>query len=373
LVSSRRSSRPSIPVYEEAGTNGFSAKLGEVEVAIYQSLHHLGVSESQVQFRRVVRRAQEEKHWDYVELEVSLPPGKSLTKAQQVVTGNLGALPGEISWEAKKKDAAHLELLIKVEGILTHRLALYLTKEEQPRRSPAAAEIPRVAIVIDDLGHDGRLAQRFLEIKAPLSFSVLPHGTFSKSIALRIHEAGRELLLHLPMEPKGYPETNPGDGALLVEMPDATLLQKLREDLDSVPYVVGVNNHMGSRLCEYAEKMSLVMVELKERGLFFLDSRTSSMSKAYGVAVQMGVPAVERDVFLDNIQDPPAIRSQIRRLIQLARLKGRAIGIAHPHDATLEVLRETMPQFQVQGIELVPVSQLLQYSVAPQSVQKTQR
>jgi polysaccharide deacetylase 2 family uncharacterized protein YibQ len=216
-----------------------------------------------------------------------------------------------------------------------------------------------VAIVIDDLGYDGKLAKRFLKIEGPLSFSVLPHGTFSKSIARRIHDAGQELLLHLPMEPTGYPDVNPGVGALLVEMTDVELVKTLRKNLDAFPYVKGVNNHMGSRFCEYERKLRPVMLELNTRGLFFLDSRTTGKTKAYTVAQELHVPSAKRNVFLDNIQNPRAIRAQLKRLTELARLRGGAIGIAHPHEVTLEVLRREIPKLSRKGVELVPVSQLV--------------
>jgi polysaccharide deacetylase 2 family uncharacterized protein YibQ len=216
-----------------------------------------------------------------------------------------------------------------------------------------------VAIVIDDVGYDGKLARKFLEIEGELSFSVLPRSTFSKSISRRIREAGRDLLLHLPMEPKGYPEVNPGVGALLTEMTEAELVQTLRKNLDSLPHAKGVNNHMGSKFCEYEKKLLPVMKELKSRGLFFLDSRTTSGTRAYAVAQELNVPAAERNVFLDNIQNSHAIRGQLNRLVQLARLKGMAIGIAHPHEATLSVFRVEIPDLPGKGVELVPISQLL--------------
>jgi polysaccharide deacetylase 2 family uncharacterized protein YibQ len=230
---------------------------------------------------------------------------------------------------------------------------------QQPKKPPEPPR-PRVAIVIDDLGYDGRLARSFLALQEPLSFAVLPHATFSKSIARQAHEAGRDLLLHLPMEPKGYPEVNAGEGVLLVAMNNGVLLEKLRESLAALPSIVGVNNHMGSRFSEDEEKMRVVLGEIKQRGLFFIDSRTSAESRGYSLAVQMGIPAAERDVFLDNIQSPQTIGSELRRLAQLARLKGKAIGIAHPHEVTLEVLRQALPQLRQEGIELVPVSQVLQ-------------
>ncbi len=347
-----------IPVYEEKTGNGFTELVDEVELTIYQSLNQLGVDPSQVTFRKVIHRTQHNRQWDFSELEVSIAQGQSLLQVEEVFTRNLKDLGGQVAWEIRRNTGPDWELLIRVERISTHRLALYLRPKQATEKVPPATT-PKLAIVIDDLGHDGRLAKRFLEIEGPLSFSVLPYGTFSKSIARRVHEAGRELLLHLPMEPKGYPEVSPGAGALLVAMTEVELLQTLRKNLDSLPYISGVNSHMGSRFSEHEQKMRLVIEELKHRGLFFLDSRTSKKTRAFMVAQQLKVPSAERNVFLDNIQNPRAIRGQLKRLIQLARLRGSAIGIAHPHEATLEVLRDDIPKLPGKGIELVPVSHLL--------------
>ena len=347
-----------VPAYEEETQNGFVELVDEVEVAIYQSLRQLGVQPSQIQFRKVTHKAQKRKRWSFAELEVSLTQNQKFSRAKKFFASNLSSLGSKVTLESHKKTTVHLELLIRVEDILTHRLAFFLRRKPR-REKPRHKTLAKLAIVIDDFGYDTRLARRFLEIEGPLSFSVLPNGTYSDKIARRVHKAGRELLLHLPMEPKGYPEIDPGEGALLMKMTDAELVQKLRNNLDSLPYISGVNNHMGSRLCENEEKMTLVMRELKNRNLFFVDSRTSSETKAFSVAKQLKVPAAERSVFLDNIQSVKAIRSQMNRLIHRARLQGTAIGIAHPHETTLTVLKEMVPTLSGKGVKLVPVSQIV--------------
>ncbi|UCG14359.1 MAG: divergent polysaccharide deacetylase family protein [Deltaproteobacteria bacterium] len=360
-----RDENSSIPAYEEADGNGFSTLLGEVEAVIYQGLRQLGVQTFQVRFRKAAYWNKRDRQREFTELQVTLDSDQSLIELERLLEEKLRSVGRKVTWEARKqKPGPDLELLVKLDGIVTHRLAISQRRDE-PSEDSTRPVTARLAIVIDDLGYDGRLARRFLEIEGPLSFSVLPHGTFSESIARRIHQAGRDLLLHLPMEPKGYPEIDPGVGALLVDMTSAELRQTLRRNLDTLHDINGVNNHMGSRFCENETKMSLVMQELKHRELFFLDSRTTSNTKGHTVAVQLGVPSAERDVFLDNIQSPRAIRAQMKRLIQLARLKGRAIGIAHPHEATLRVLKQVIPQLPNQGIELVPVSELLQVKIPP--------
>jgi uncharacterized protein len=364
-ITAPRPRQPAAPAYEESGAGDFTTLVREVELAIYESLRQLGIPPSEVKFRKVMHRSREGKNWEYADLEVQLRQGQSMARAEEVISRSLKRVPGKVTWEVTQRSGSYLVGRITVQGMLTHRLSL--SREEvqpkaqvqQPAKPPEPPR-PRVAIVIDDLGYDGRLARSFLALQEPLSFAVLPYATFSKSIARQVHEAGRDLLLHLPMEPKGYPEVNAGEGVLLVAMNDGVLLEKLRETLAAVPAIVGVNNHMGSRFSEDEDKMRVVLGEMKQRGLFFVDSRTSAESKGYSLAVQMGIPAAERDVFLDNIQSPQAIGSELRRLAQLARLKGKAIGIAHPHEVTLEVLRQALPQLRQDGLELVPVSQVLQ-------------
>jgi polysaccharide deacetylase 2 family uncharacterized protein YibQ len=358
LARDRLYQKTAVPAYEEGRNNRFGELISEVELVIYQSLHQLGVHASQVQFSKVVHRVQHNRQWDYTELEVTLPQEQSLASIHELFAHNIKILSGQVTLESRKSEGPDLELLIRVEGSLTHSLALFQRRKQASKKAQTTT-VPKVAIVIDDLGYDGKLAKKFLKIEGPLSFSVLPHGTFSKSIARRIYDAGQELLLHLPMEPTGYPEVNPGVGALLVEMTDVELVQTLRENLDAFPYVKGVNNHMGSKFCQDERKLRPVMLELNARGLFFVDSRTTSKTKAYKLAQKLRVPSAERNVFLDNIQNPRAIRAQLNRLTELARLRGGAIGIAHPHEVTLEVLRQEVPKLSKKGIELVPVSQLV--------------
>jgi len=364
-ITSPRPRQPAAPAYEESGAGDFITLARGVELALYESLRQLGVPQSEVKFRKVVHRSREGKQWDYADIEVQLRQGQTMARAEEVISRSLKGVPGKVTWEVIQKSGSHLVGRITVQGMLTHRLSL--SREEvqpqaqvqQPAKLPEPPR-PRVAIVIDDLGYDGRLARSFLALQEPLSFAVLPHATFSKSIARQVHEAGRDVLLHLPMEPKGYPEVNAGEGVLLVTMDNGVLLERLRENLAALPFIDGINNHMGSRFSEDEDKMRVVLGEIKQRGLFFVDSRTSAESRGYGLAVQMGIPAAERDVFLDNIQSPQAVRSELGRLAQLARLKGKAIGIAHPHEVTLEVLRQMLPQLHQEGIDLVPVSQVLQ-------------
>jgi polysaccharide deacetylase 2 family uncharacterized protein YibQ len=215
----------------------------------------------------------------------------------------------------------------------------------------------RVALVIDDLGHDVADLRPLEALGVPVTYSVLPYEPQTPEVVAELRRRKAEILLHLPMEPRNG--ENPGPGALLQGMSDGELRQRTEEALKAVPGAVGVNNHMGSLLSAEEGPMSTVLGVLAERNLFFLDSRTSAESVGYKVALGLGVPAAERQVFLDGEATPEAIHAQFQRLLAVARAKGSAIAIGHPHPETLAALTREVPKAKADGFEFVPVSFLL--------------
>lgn len=236
-----------------------------------------------------------------------------------------------------------------------------------PKPAPPPVElkppIGRVAIVIDDFGQDLKMAKRFLEIPLPITFAVLPHQRHSREIARLAHARGREVLLHVPMEPQGYPVVNPGRGALLLSMSDESIQKSLHTALDTSPYFKGVNNHMGSRFTENEPRMELVLGEIARRGMFFLDSHTTASSVAVPVAQKLLVPTGRRDIFLDHVQTEEFVRSQLNQLIARAKTTGSAIAIGHPYECTLKVLREDPERFSRERIAVVPCGELMTNSL----------
>jgi hypothetical protein len=258
--------------------------------------------------------------------------------------------------EAKAQDGTW-EVMVKVDNLLAHRLIFHPPKIKPP---PIRPPRPRLAIVVDDLGADKRIAEELLRLDASLTFSILPFQPHSRRIAQRAHAQGKEIILHLPLEPRGFPLKDPGKGALFVAMSERELLGQLRKDLDAVPFIVGVNNHMGSRFMEHAAAVRLVMGELKKRGLFFLDSRTTAKTEGYQIARELALLAGERDIFLDNENDVQDIRAQLEALIRVAKDRGKAVGICHPYPATIIVLKGMIAKIKAQGIQIVPLSQALE-------------
>jgi uncharacterized protein len=237
-----------------------------------------------------------------------------------------------------------------------------LAKKDIPRAIPKPElrplkKLPSVAIIIDDLGYDKNMAEKFAQLDAALTFSILPYSPFQKKISGLARSRDLEVMLHLPMEPVEYPEVNPGPGTLLTSMTPDELIRQLEQNIAAVPDAKGVNNHMGSKLTTESTQMYQIFSVLKQRGLFFVDSRTTADSICEPSARLFQVPFAQRDVFIDHYQTPGFIRKQIKELIRIAELKGEAVGIMHPHTTTLRILQEMLPDLK-KHVQLVPVSKI---------------
>jgi polysaccharide deacetylase 2 family uncharacterized protein YibQ len=193
----------------------------------------------------------------------------------------------------------------------------------------------------------------------PLSLAVIPGLPATARTVGEAARLGFEILLHQPMEPREAGGKDPGTGVLLTSMSAEAVREIVRASLAAVPGAVGVNNHMGSRFTEDAAGLDALMAELKEHGLFWLDSRTTAGTRGVEAAQAAGVPAVGRDIFLDSDLNPDAIRRQVRKLIEAARKRGSAVAIGHPHPETIAVLHELRAELLASGVALVPVAALL--------------
>lgn len=220
-------------------------------------------------------------------------------------------------------------------------------------------QAPMVAIVVDDIGYDRKTAQQLLSLDAPLTISVLPYGPHSRSLAVEARAQGHEIMLHLPMEPAEFPEINPGSGALLSQMTPDELIHALNANLDLIPGLSGVNNHMGSGISTSPERMRQIFSILKKRGLYYIDSRTTAETVARPSAELLQIRFTERDIFIDHLEDEAFIRGQLKQLIKRAQRQGYAVGIAHPHAVTFRVLADFLPQLK-QAVELVPASMVVE-------------
>ena len=216
----------------------------------------------------------------------------------------------------------------------------------------------QLAIIIDDIGYNKKNSERAAQLSGAFTLSVLPFTPFASSSAQLAHRNHKELMLHVPMSNlKNLPL---GKGGLNSQMDKPTLLAILRKDLDDVPFIKGINNHMGSRLTQVPTAMAWVMEELKQRELYFVDSRTTALTVALETAQHYRVPSIKRDVFLDDEPTVAAITRQLQLALTIANRQGVAVAIGHPYPATLSVLENLQPHLIQHKVSLVFVSQLLQ-------------
>ncbi len=232
-------------------------------------------------------------------------------------------------------------------------------KEPAARKKPLKTRLGTIAIIVDDMGNSTHEADSLLAMDVPITFSLIPGFAKVRQVADAAHRKGEEVMVHMPMEPKGYQEKPFEKNGLLLAMSDEEIERRVKGYLNAVPYAVGANNHMGSRFTEDRPKMQTVLGVLKGKGLFFIDSKTSPASVGDKLAREMGIPAASRNVFLDNVQDVGAIGVQIEKLADMAKRNGSAIGICHPHKTTLQALAATLPRLKAEGITFVHVSKLV--------------
>ena len=232
----------------------------------------------------------------------------------------------------------------------------------EPATSPvpdSSAVTPAIAIIIDDVGHSLAQGRRLIALPAPVALAILPHTQAAQRLADEAGVAGKTVMLHQPME--NGAGLSIGPGGLYVGMPRGELEQILHANLNSFVPIQGINNHMGSRLTAEREAMDWVMQVLKERGLFFIDSRTTRDTQAAFAAEAAGVRHLSRDVFLDNERTPEAIGSAFGRALALARRQGTALVIGHPYAQTLDYLEQRLADdlLRSEGVEVVSVEELL--------------
>lgn len=216
---------------------------------------------------------------------------------------------------------------------------------------------PRIAIIVDDMGLNMDVAKELGEIDADLTFSILPMRPYSKEVATYLHNIGKEIMLHLPME--GSNDKDPGAGALYKNMSPAVVRSILLKDISSVPYISGVNNHMGSKVTPDKTIMTTIARELKKKRFFYIDSLTTNKSVCKEVAKTAGLPFASRDVFLDNVDSYAYICDQLDKLVTIGEKCSYGIGTCHPHPTTIAVLKKEIPRLKKQGVVIEPVSILV--------------
>jgi len=292
---------------------------------------------------------------------VSLPDAVRLG-ALESAWRNAAGIRG-ISFERRESAGASAAYSLNHDGHTLLALDVFVVTPLPAPGAPASGA-PELAVIVDDLGYDPGAARSVFAIPARVTVAVLPNLPESSSIAEEAHRRGIEVLLHLPMESVAG-EDKAEKIELHVGEPPAEVASVLDQMLATVPHAAGVNNHQGSRATSDAALMSSVAAALRAHNLFFIDSRTAPGSRAFDAARRAGVPAAARNVFLDDDEQPAAIRRQLEHAEHLAREQGMCVAIGHPHASTLDVLSEMLPEVEARGVRLVSASDIARANPAP--------
>jgi polysaccharide deacetylase 2 family uncharacterized protein YibQ len=246
---------------------------------------------------------------------------------------------------------ALLAVFVLPAGLLAGSDKAFAAEVNDPRAS--------IALIIDDLGNQYSQDSEAIKLTGPVTCAFLPYAPFTRVLAEQAHAGRKEVMLHLPMEALNEEPREAGE--LTLDMTRLQFIQTLQGDLASVPHVSGINNHKGSLLTRHPGHMAWLMQGMSQQGgLFFVDSRTTAATVARQLATEYRIPSIDRRVFLDNQQTTRAIQAQFRRLLDIARRDGTALGIGHPHTETLAVLRQELARLDDYNIQLVPVSRLIE-------------
>lgn len=224
----------------------------------------------------------------------------------------------------------------------------------QPAASPGSGQL---AIIIDDCGQWLGTEEDLIALPIPITLSVLPHVRYTGRIAQEASDAGKGVMLHLPMEPLSH--VYPGPGEIKDAMTDDEVTKQTEDDVAQVPLAKGANNHEGSEASADGRVMKDVIAVMKEHGLFFVDSRTNAKSVGQSIAQEDGVPNARRDVFLDNEANLAYTESMLEQAVTLAKENGSAIAIGHPKPTTLAAIRDLYPKLQAQGVQFVLAENLV--------------
>jgi polysaccharide deacetylase 2 family uncharacterized protein YibQ len=300
-------------------------------------------------------------------LFIALPTGGSEQARRESVANLIQSLDriatsNNLTRDEATSSGALLRLDYRSAGVITNSVHIIApTARAASTASPRQGEKSgpaRLAIILDDLGNDRAAADAIFALPYALTISVLPNHAHSVDIAEEARRRGYEVMLHLPMQSVGkeMPETqelHPG-------MPAGDIPVLFEQMMQSVPNAVGVNNHQGSQATADPALMEELMPVLQKWNLFYVDSRTTAATVAYDTAQRLGVRSGFRNVpFLDDVAEVSAVRKQLELALRGAKDKGEAIAIGHPHPATLQALREILPQAESRGVHLVYASDLV--------------
>jgi len=268
-----------------------------------------------------------------------------------------------VSVEMKPRQGAGGRLVLKYSTLILVARPSPLPERTAPAAPPiviARRSLKKVALVIDDMGNDLDFLRELINLKVPLTVAILPDAQHASETAELAQKNGLEVIIHLPLEAlNGQVSYTGADGLIRSSMSAEEIRAILEKDFSLLPQAVGLNNHMGSKATTDRYLMDIILDFLKEKNLFFLDSKTTPKSIAYDLAVKKKVPALSRQVFLDADENRRQVKERLDELFRYALKNGQTVGIGHPFPETLEVLKHYRAEAERLGLEPVKLSELL--------------
>ena len=264
----------------------------------------------------------------------------------------------------EQEDEEKKYFLWDIQRLETEKLAILFSCKKEPPKMPEKVPVmkptSKVALIMDDMGYSLDAIYDILSLQEPITVAIIPFSPLSEQTAQIAHKSGLEILLHLPMESINDIEANNSiQGMITTDMSRQEIITIVERNLDQVPNIIGVNNHMGSKVTPSEPLMDIILQQLKQRDLFFVDSRTTGKSVAYDVALRLDIPTVQRHIFLDGEPDEDYIKEKLIELFSLAQRRGEAVGICHPLPETLKVLKAYFRLAEEYGVKPVFISELV--------------
>lgn len=319
--------------------------------------------------REVPRQAVEGTiRWHARQLLVTVPDGVKQETVEQALAGPVKNNGGDIL--GSQPDTYQGAPVVRIDVGVKDTLAgdaltlitdrIYLARQGKgaptaPKQQPTGSG--QMAIIIDDFGYSAEPINAYVAIQRPLTFAVIPYRQFSNEAASRALSSGHQVILHLPLEPISAAEQSEPT-TITTAMSDQDIQQTVTKAIQSVPGIIGVNNHQGSKATADKRVMRNVLSVIKSQNLYFVDSRTSSQSVAFDTSHQMGIRTGENELFLDNSNDVAYIKGRLRTAMQMAFQHGSVTVIGHARMNTATAIREMIPEMEAAGIKLVFESQI---------------
>lgn len=219
-----------------------------------------------------------------------------------------------------------------------------------------------IAIIIDDFGYNGEGTEEMLALDIPFTAAIMPFSEKSSENVEEIKNAGKEYIIHMPMESLTGKRSWVGDKGIFTNMSSEEIAKRVDEAFETADGAAGMNNHMGSAVMENESCLSAVLDAVKEHDAVFIDSVTSGKSKGEKLCKEKGICFFKRDVFLDSTRDINVVTKRLEEAKEKALKNGFAIAIGHvgPEGGktTAQAIKQMTPKLMSEGIEFVTISKM---------------